>query len=88
MSASIQNIIATPLHAVAESNIALAHLYFDFSLAKFEAPLELHPLGKQLSKARRESAEDGSFHILARRLGVLFDDVLPDVPTLLEAYGT
>lgn len=88
MSASIQNIIATPLHAVAESNIALAHLNFDFSLAKFEAPLELHPLGKQLSKARRESAEDGSFHILARRLGVLFDDVLPDVPTLLEAYGT
>ncbi|KAJ5547777.1 hypothetical protein N7513_005011 [Penicillium frequentans] len=88
MSGSIQSIVATPLHVVAESNIALAHLNFDFSLAKFEAPLELQPLGKQLSKARRESAEDGSFHILARRLGVLFDDVLPEVPALLEAYGT
>lgn len=88
MSAPIQRIVATPLHAVAESNIALAHLNFDFSLAKFEAPPELLPLGKQLSKARRESAEDGSFHILARRLKVLFDDVLPDVPALLEAYGT
>ncbi|PWY92995.1 hypothetical protein BO94DRAFT_564195 [Aspergillus sclerotioniger CBS 115572] len=65
-----QSIVATPLHAVAESNIALAHLNFDFSL--------LQPLGKQLSKSRRQSAEDGSFHILARRLGVLFDD----------AYGT
>ncbi|KAJ6094128.1 hypothetical protein N7467_002973 [Penicillium canescens] len=88
MSFSIQNIIGTPLHAVAESNISLAHLNFDFSLVKCEAPVELHPLGKQLSKSRRQSAEDGSFHILARRLGVLFDDVLPDVPVLLEAYGT
>ncbi|PYI27959.1 hypothetical protein BP00DRAFT_459790 [Aspergillus indologenus CBS 114.80] len=88
MSASIQSIVATPLHAVAESNIALAHLNFDFSLVKVEAPVELQPLGKQLSKARRQSAEDGSFHILARRLGVLFDDVLPEVPALLEAYGT
>jgi hypothetical protein len=88
MSFSIQNIIGTPLHAVAESNIALAHLNFDFSLVKCEAPAELQLLGKQLSKSRRQSAEDGSFHILARRLGVLFDDVLPDVPALLEAYGT
>ncbi|PYI08303.1 hypothetical protein BO78DRAFT_339468 [Aspergillus sclerotiicarbonarius CBS 121057] len=88
MSASIQSIVATPLHAVAESNIALAHLNFDFSLVKYEAPVELQPLGKQLSKSRRQSAEDGSFHILARRLGVLFDDVLPEVPALLEAYGT
>ncbi|KAJ5769163.1 hypothetical protein N7520_003722 [Penicillium odoratum] len=87
MSLPIQSIVATPLHAVAESNIGLAHLHLDFSLAKFEAPLELRPLGKELSKARRESAEDGSFHILARRLGVLFDDVLPNVPSLLEAYG-
>ncbi|OJJ77940.1 hypothetical protein ASPBRDRAFT_50758 [Aspergillus brasiliensis CBS 101740] len=54
----------------------------------FEAPAELQPVGRQLSQARRQSAEDGSFHILARRLGVLFDDVLPEVPALLEAYGT
>lgn len=88
MAFSVQNIIGTPLNQVAESNIALAHVNFDFSLFKCEAPVELLPLGRQLSKARRETAEDGSFHILARRLGVLFDDVLPDVPVLLEAYGT
>ncbi|GLA81319.1 hypothetical protein AtubIFM56815_004963 [Aspergillus tubingensis] len=88
MAGSIQNIVATPLHAVAESNIALAHVNFDFSLVKVEAPAELQPVGRQLSQARRQSAEDGSFHILARRLGVLFDDVLPEVPLLLEAYGT
>ncbi|GKZ35790.1 hypothetical protein AbraIFM66950_006585 [Aspergillus brasiliensis] len=88
MAGSIQNIVATPLHAVAESNIALAHINFDFSLVKVEAPAELQPVGRQLSQARRQSAEDGSFHILARRLGVLFDDVLPEVPALLEAYGT
>ncbi|EAW10026.1 uncharacterized protein ACLA_042490 [Aspergillus clavatus NRRL 1] len=33
------------------------------------------------------SAEEGSFHILAQRLGALFYDVLPDVPKLLEVYG-
>ncbi|KAJ5823821.1 hypothetical protein N7447_006161 [Penicillium robsamsonii] len=88
MSFSVQNIIGTPLHAVAESNIALAHTNIDFCLVKCEAPAELQLLGKQLSKSRRQTAEDGSFHILARRLGVLFDDVLPDVPVLLEAYGT
>lgn len=88
MSGSIQRLVATPLHAVAESNIGLAHMSFDFSLFKCEAPAELVPLGQQLSKARRESAEEGSFHILARRLGLLFENVLPDVPALLEAYGT
>jgi hypothetical protein len=88
MAFSVQNIIGTPLNQVAESNIALAHLDLEFSLIKCEAPVELLSLGKQLSKARRETAEDGSFHVLARRLGVLFDDVLVDVPVLLEAYGT
>lgn len=88
MSIPIQRLVATPLHAVAESNIGLAHLNFDFSLVKIDAPVELLPLGKQLSKARRESAEERSFHVLARRLHILFDDVLPKVPALLQAYGT
>lgn len=76
------------MHAVAETNFSIFHTNVDFSLQRVEAPQELHPLGKQLSKARRESAEEGSFHILARRLGVLFDGVLPDVPALIKAYGT
>jgi hypothetical protein len=49
MSFSIQNILGTPLHAVAESNIAPAHVNLDFSLVKYEAPAELQLLGKQLS---------------------------------------
>ncbi|RLL97341.1 hypothetical protein CFD26_106249 [Aspergillus turcosus] len=88
MAASIQRITAAAVHAVGEANLALAHLNFDFSLVKYEVPAELQPIGQRLSKARKESAEEGSFHILARRLGVLFQDVLPDVPALLEAYGT
>jgi hypothetical protein len=88
MSASIQRITAAAVHAVGETNLALAHVNFDFSLVKYEVPAELQPIGQRLSKARKQSAEEGSFHILARRLGVLFQDVLPDVPALLEAYGT
>ncbi|GFF42665.1 hypothetical protein IFM61606_07758 [Aspergillus udagawae] len=88
MSASIQRIAAAAVHAVGEVNLALAHLNFDFSLVKYEVPTELQPIGQHLSKARKQSAEEGSFHILARRLGVLFQDVLPEVPALLEAYGT
>jgi hypothetical protein len=88
MSASIQRIAAAAVHAVGEVNLALGHLNFDFSLVKYEVPTELQPIGQHLSKARKQSAEEGSFHILARRLGVLFQDVLPEVPTLLEAYGT
>jgi hypothetical protein len=88
MSASIQRITAAAVHAVGEANLALAHVNFDFSLVKYEVPAELQPIGQNLSKARKQSAEEGSFHILARRLGILFQDVLPEVPALLEAYGT
>ncbi|GIK05453.1 hypothetical protein Aspvir_009563 [Aspergillus viridinutans] len=88
MSASIQRIAAAAVHAVGEANLALAHVNFDFSLVKYEVPAELQPIRQSLSKARKQSAEEGSSHILARRLGVLFQDVLPEVPALLEAYGT
>ncbi|KAL4973001.1 hypothetical protein BDW66DRAFT_169041 [Aspergillus desertorum] len=86
--ASIQRIAANALQITPEVNFSLLHANIDFSLRKFEAPTELVPLGERLSKQRRQLAEEGSFHILARRLGILFEEVLPRVPSLLEAYGT
>ena len=59
----------------------------DFSLIKVEAPTELQPLRGVLSKKRIKSAEHGSLHILARRLGALFDGLVGDTPNLRKAYG-
>ncbi|KAL4738213.1 hypothetical protein BDV11DRAFT_216106 [Aspergillus similis] len=84
--ASIQRIAANAIQLNPEANFSLFHTNFD--LALFKCPAELVPLGERLSRHRRELAEEGSFHILARRLGVLFEDVLPKVPSLLKAYGT
>ncbi|KAL4748826.1 hypothetical protein BDW72DRAFT_179618 [Aspergillus terricola var. indicus] len=84
--ASIQRIAANAIQLNPEANFSLLHTNFD--LALFKCPAELVPLGERLSRHRRELAEEGSFHILARRLGVLFEDVLPRVPSLLKAYGT
>jgi hypothetical protein len=84
--ASIQRIAANAIQLNPEANFSLLHTNFD--LALFKCPAELVPLGERLSRHRRELAEEGSFHILARRLGVLFEDVLPKVSSLLKAYGT
>ncbi|KAL4861298.1 hypothetical protein BDV12DRAFT_208160 [Aspergillus spectabilis] len=88
MSASIQKFGVSAVNAVAENNISLLHGNLDFALVKCQVPAELIPLGQRLSKQRRETAEDGSFHILARRLGILFEEILPSIPSLLRAYGT
>jgi hypothetical protein len=85
---SIQRIAASAVQLNPEVNFSVFHGNFDFSLYKCEAPVELVPLGERLSKQRRELAEKGPFHILARRLGFLFEEVLPNVPALLKAYGT
>lgn len=85
---SIQRVAASAVQLNPEANFSLFHANFDFSLFKCEAPAELLPLGESLSRQRRELAEEGSFHILARRLGILFEKVLPEVPSLLKAYGT
>ena len=61
-----------------EAAFALAHINFDFSLVKMEAPQEIQQLGKSLSYKRRTEAEDGATHAIARKLGALFaDDVAP-----------
>lgn len=72
---------------VNENTLALASLNFDFSLYKVEAPREFQGLGDALSIKRRYEAEAGSPHRTARKLGALFDQVLPSTPELIKGYG-
>jgi hypothetical protein len=71
-----------------ENTLALANLNFDFSLFRVEAPEEFKALGKSLSAQRRREAEIGSPHRLSRKLGALFEQILPHTPDLVKAYGT
>ena len=84
---SINKLIASAFHATNENTLALANLNFDFSLVKLDAPVEYSGLGLSLSKPRRQEAEDGPSHSIARKLGALFESELPNVPKLIEAYG-
>lgn len=66
---------------------ALANLNFDFSLYKVQAPKEFEGVGSALSTFRREEAENGMPHMIARKLGALFESLLPSTPGLTRAYG-
>jgi hypothetical protein len=70
-----------------DNTLALAHLNLDFSLVKVVVPEEYKSLGINLSSQRRETAEEGSQHRTARKLGALFERLLPDSPLLVRAYG-
>lgn len=76
------------LSASNENTLALANLNFDFTLFKFEAPREFRTIGKSLSLRRRDDAEQGKIHKTARKLGALFEALVPSTPNLLKAYGT
>ncbi|KAL8997758.1 MAG: hypothetical protein Q9188_006242, partial [Gyalolechia gomerana] len=67
-----------------EANLALAHVNFDFSLAKHEALTEFQGLDASLSKQRKMEAEDGSTHIVPRKLGALFAS---KVSAFTQAYS-
>lgn len=66
---------------------ALANFNFDFALYRIEAPKEFEGVGAALSTFRRQEAENGASHITARKLGALFEQLLPPVPELIRAYG-
>ena len=70
-----------------ENTLALVNLNFDFSLYRYDAPPEFRALGANISDIRRREAEGGAPHKTARRLGALFEGVLPLVPELSRAYG-
>src|SRR3569833_1275986 len=84
---SIGRIAFTGISTARESTQALANINFDFSIVKVEPPQEFHDLGKHLTQARRETAEDGTLHTTARRLGAIFEAVLPPSPELIRCYG-
>ncbi|KAK0612618.1 hypothetical protein B0T17DRAFT_511795 [Bombardia bombarda] len=85
--ASIGKVALTAFSAAQETSLGLIQGHFDFSLVKIEAPVEYRGLGLHLSPNRRSEAEDGATHAVARKLGALFSDVTPHVPSLKQAYG-
>ncbi|KAI1142003.1 hypothetical protein F5Y05DRAFT_369401 [Hypoxylon sp. FL0543] len=75
------------ISGVNENTLALANLNFDFSIIKLEAPKEYTALGKALGGARKENAEYGATHRTARKLGALFEALIPPIPRIVAAYG-
>ncbi|KAI8634937.1 hypothetical protein F5Y19DRAFT_461449 [Xylariaceae sp. FL1651] len=71
-----------------EITVAAANIKFDFTLVKYEAPQEYQPLGRNLSPQRRKDAEIGGIHVIAQRLGALFEGLCPSTPSLVSKYGT
>ena len=84
---TIGKIAASALSATNENTFGLANFNIDFSLVKIEAPVEYHGLRSVLTRHRLENAEQGPQHRTARRLGALFEQILPPIKTLAEAYG-
>lgn len=84
---SIGKITSSLLSIPTELTVAAANLNFDFSLVKVEAPKEFHGVRDALSEVRRDKAESGLPHITARKLGALFEPLVPPIPNLLSAYG-
>lgn len=77
---AIGKIEASIASASQETTVALANADFDLSLFRIEAPPEYKLLGSALAKSKRNVAEDGPAHVTARRLGSLFQSILPETP--------
>lgn len=70
-----------------ENQLSLVNLNPDFTLLKVQAPLQFEGIGSMISSKRKENAESGLSHKTARKLGALFDGILPEIPELIAAYG-
>ena len=84
---AVSKLQAAFVSASQETTLALANLNADFSLVKIEPRLEYRDIGGALSSRRRAAGEAGSIRVTARRLGSLFQSLVPDVSNLLAAYG-
>lgn len=84
---SIGKLTAAIASGTVDTTVALANINFDFSLYRIEAQKEFHGVGTVLSSTRRKEAESGRAHITARKLGALFEPLLPSTPHLVKAYG-
>ncbi|KAI0399439.1 hypothetical protein F4802DRAFT_602967 [Xylaria palmicola] len=75
-----------------EATNALVHVNFDFSVFTkkvVDPPSEYAGVGQHLAMTRRQEAQHGTRHGIARRLGALFKDsvLLPSTPELIKSYG-
>ncbi|RYN89798.1 hypothetical protein AA0120_g6212 [Alternaria tenuissima] len=86
--ANIGKLSGALVSGVNENTLALANLNFNFAVFKVEPPQEFQGLGNSLSRLRRDKAETGSSHYTARKLGALFEQLVPRMDQLLKAYGT
>lgn len=84
---SISKVTAALASVSNEITLAAASLNFDFSLVKITAPKEFSSIGPALSQKRRDEAEHGTPHIIAHKLGALFEDLIPKTPSLVHAYS-
>ncbi|OBT67776.1 hypothetical protein VE03_03499 [Pseudogymnoascus sp. 23342-1-I1] len=84
---SVGRIQANLVSANSDVTAALLNINFDFAVVKLAAPAEFHELGQSLSSSRRVEAEEGKLHSTARKLGALFEPLLPETPELLRCYG-
>ncbi|KAK8069992.1 hypothetical protein PG994_006608 [Apiospora phragmitis] len=85
--ASLGKLNTSLIQGVNENTLALANLNFDFSLVKVQAPSEFQEIGLALAEKRRQNAEGGTSHQTARKLGALFESLIPPVPRVIAAYG-
>ena len=85
--ANLGKMAASVFSAANDTTLALGSLKLDFSIIKYEAPVEFSGLGAALSSRRRTDAEDGLHHKTARRLAALFEQLIPSTPKLITAYG-
>ncbi|UKZ62789.1 uncharacterized protein TrAtP1_004021 [Trichoderma atroviride] len=79
--------IASIFSARNENSFSLANASVDFALVRVEVPKQFEGLGNALSQHRRQNAESGSQHRIARRLGALFEQIIPNIEILTAAYG-
>jgi hypothetical protein len=84
---SFNKLAVSAVNGALEIQPALANINFDFSLWKVAPPKEFEGVGAALTTFRRNEAENGCAHRTARKLGALFEKLLPTTPKLIKAYG-
>ncbi|KAK4223914.1 hypothetical protein QBC38DRAFT_372148 [Podospora fimiseda] len=85
---SLAKFTAAALSVTNENTAALVNINLDISLFRCDPPSEFLPVGSALTVRRREEAETGQTHRTASNLGFLFQDIIPDTPLLIKAYGS
>lgn len=85
--ASFGRLAISGITGSSENTVALANFNVDFSLLKIVPPQEFMDVGNCLSAFRRQNAEEGHIHQTARKLGAIFEPILPSTPLLLKSYG-